>query len=85
MAPKKKIQINVSTQSFSKLAGLLSNAVLLASNTYLIVSGLQEEMRSRRRQRLTGGFQVAVEVAGALAALIKVVSEVLEQHHAQRT
>jgi hypothetical protein len=85
MAPKKILKIHISSQSAAKLAGLLSNAVLLASNTYLIVSGLQEEMRSRRRQRLTGGFQVAVEVAGALAALTKVVSEVLEQHNAQRT
>ncbi len=85
MAPKKILKIHISNQSAAKLAGLLSNAVLLASNTYLIVSGIQEEMRSRRRQRLTGGFQVAVEVAGALAALTKVVSEVLEQHNAQRT
>ena len=85
MALRKTLKIHISSQSAAKLAGLLSNAVLLASNTYLIVSGLQEEMRSRRRQRLTGGFQVAVEVAGALAALTKVVSEVLEQHHAQRT
>lgn len=82
MAPKKILKIHISSQSAAKLAGLLSNAVLLASNTYLIISGIQEEMRSRRRQRLTGGFQVAVEVAGTLAALTKVVSEVLEQHHA---
>ncbi len=85
MAPKKTLKINISSRSAAKLASLLSNAVLLASNTYLIVSSLQEEVRSRRRQRLTGGFQVAVEVAGALAALTKVVSEVLEQHNAQRT
>lgn len=32
MAPKKKIQINVSTQSFSKLAGLVANSALLISN-----------------------------------------------------
>jgi hypothetical protein len=85
MAPKKTLKIHISSQSAAKLVGLVSNTVLLASNTYLIVSGLQEEMRSRRRQRLTGGFQVAVEVAGALAALTKVISETLEQHHGQRT
>ena len=85
MAPKKMLKIHISNQSAAKLAGLLSNAVLLASNSYLIVSGIQEEVRSRRRQRLTGGFLVAVEVAGALAALTKVVSEVLEQHNGPNT
>ena len=81
MAPKLKIRINMSTQSLSKMAGLVANSVLLASNTYLVVSSLQEQLRDRRRQRLVGGFQVASEIAGALAALVKVISESVEQHH----
>jgi len=81
MTPKKTLKIHISNQSAAKLAGLLANAALLASNTCLVVLGLQDEMRTRRRQRLTGRFQVVVEVAGALAGLTKVISETLERHH----
>ena len=85
MAPRRTLKIHLSTQSVTKLAGLLSNAVLLASNTYLVVSGLREQAKDRKRQRMAGGFQMASEVAGTLAALVKVISETLEQHHGQRT
>ena len=82
MIPEKILKINITNKSAVKLTGLISSVVLLASNSYLTISRLQEERRNRRHQRLSGGFEVAAEVAGALAGLTKVVSEVLEQHRA---
>ena len=80
MATKKKIQINVSTQSFSKLAGLVANTALLLSNAFLVGTSLQEQLRDRRRQRIAANLQGAAVISAALASLARVISETLEQH-----
>jgi len=85
MAPKKKIRINVSTQSFSKLAGLVANTALLLSNAFMVGTSLQEQLRDRQRQRIASGLQGVAEITAALAALARVICETMEQHHGQRT
>lgn len=78
----KKIRITWTSQSLPKLVELLANGTLLASNAFLVGSSMRDQLRDRRRQRMVSGFQVASEIAAALAALAKVIGSTLEQHRA---
>ena len=81
MASKKMIQIELSSQTFSKVADVVANGALLLSNAFLVGTTLQEQLRDRRRQRMAAGLQGAAEITAALAALAKVISDTLEQRH----
>ncbi len=66
-----------------KLASLVSNSVILAANAYLVASGLRQQLRNNQRERIAGNLQLAAEVANAAASLTKVITDTIEQHHAQ--
>ncbi len=64
-----------------KSAEILSNTVLLAANAYLLGSGVQNYVRDRRQERISGSLQTAAEVAAAAAGLTKVVTETIARYH----
>lgn len=78
---RKKIRITLTNQSLSKLAALVASGSLLASNVFTVSAGIRDNLRDNRQQRIKSGLQAGAEIAGSLAALAKVVSDVLEHHH----
>ena len=77
------LRININSGSAIKLASLVSNSVILAANAYLVVSGFRQQLHNRQRERIAGNLQLAAEVATATASLAKVITDTIEQHHAQ--
>ncbi len=77
------LRININSGSAIKLASLVSNSVILAANAYLVGSGFRQQLHNRQRERIAGNLQLAAEVATATASLAKVITDTIEQHHAQ--
>ena len=76
----KKIRITLTNQSLAKIVSLVANGALLASNAYMVTAGIRDNLRDNRRQRIKSGLQAGAEIAASLAALVRVVSDTLEQH-----
>ena len=81
----RKIRITLTSQSMAKLASLVANGALLASNAFMVTAGIRDSLRDNRRQRIKTNLQAGAEITASLAALARVISETLEQHKAQRT
>ena len=76
----KKIRITLTNQSMAKLVALVANGALLASNAFMVTTGIRDSLRDNRRQRIKTNLQAGAEIAASLAALARVISETLEQH-----
>jgi len=83
MSNETKLRIRVNTSSLVKIAGVLSNSVMLAANAYLIASGIQNSIRARKQERVQDNLQATAELAAALAGLTKVITETLGVYHVQ--
>ena len=82
MAGDTKLRIRVNTGSLVKIAGIVSNSVMLAANAYLIGSGIHNSFRVRKQERISDNLQTTAELASAIAGLTKVISETIGVHHA---
>jgi len=78
-----KIRIKVNTSSLVKVAGIISNSVMLAANAYLIGSGIHNSIRIRKQERVQDNLQTTAELASAIAGLTKVVTDTIGVHHEQ--
>jgi len=83
MSNAKILRIRINASSFVKIAGIISNSVLLAANAYLIGSSLQNHYRVRKQERISGSLQTTAELASAVAGLTKVITESIGAHHAE--
>lgn len=77
------IRIKVNTSSLVKVAGIISNSVMLAANAYLIGSGIHNSIRIRKQERVQDNLQTTAELASAIAGLTKVVTDTIGVHHEQ--
>jgi len=77
------IRIKVNTSSLVKVAGIISNSVMLAANAYLIGSGIHNSIRVRKQERVQDNLQTTAELASAIAGLTKVVTDTIGVHHEQ--
>jgi len=77
------IRIKVNTSSLVKVAGIISNSVMLAANAYLIGSGIHNSIRIRKQARIQDNLQTTAELASAIAGLTKVVTDTIGVHHEQ--
>ena len=78
-----KLRIRVNTSSLVKIAGIVSNSVMLAANAYLIGSGIHNSIRIRKQERVQDNLQTTAELASAIAGLTKVISETIGVRHEQ--
>lgn len=78
-----KIRVNINSQVLIKTAEIVSNSVLLAANAYLLGSGIHNNFREKRREKITNNLQFAAEIASAAAGLTKVVTETIGIHNAK--
>jgi|FLOH01.1.fsa_nt_gi hypothetical protein len=79
MKKNTKLHINVSPRVLPRIAGLLSNTVILGANAYLITSTITQQFRDRKRERVKQSFEIGAQIASALAGLTKVIVETVER------
>ena len=75
-----RLRINVNSQAVVKLAGLVSNSIVLSTNTYLLGINIRRQAKERKAEAITTKLQLASEVASAVAGLAKVVVTTLESN-----
>ncbi|MCH8838697.1 MAG: hypothetical protein IIA60_13035 [Candidatus Marinimicrobia bacterium] len=78
-----RLRLKISGQSLNRGAHLISNTVLLATNLYLVGSGLRQQSHARAQQTTISNLQTAAEIAGAIAGLTQIVTSTLDKYHAQ--
>jgi len=84
MPENRKIRIRANRSSVLKAAGLVSNSVMLAANVYLLGTGIQNNIRIKKQQRITDNLQTTAELANAVAGLTKVITESIGISHEGR-
>ena len=75
------IRFRFSSNTAIKTAELVSNTILLATNTYLAGAGIHNSFRNRKRERIAENLQMAAEIASTVAGLAQVVTSSLNKHH----
>lgn len=83
MSNAKILRIRINASSFVKIAGIVSNSVILAANAYLIGSSFQNHYRVRKQERISNNLQSTAEVASAIAGLTRVIANTIGANHVQ--
>ena len=55
----------------------------MATNLYLVGSGIRQQSQARAQQATVSNLHTAAEIAGAIAGLTQIVTSTLDKHHAQ--
>ena len=75
-----KIRINLNSQAIVKLAGLVSNSIILSTNVFLIGTNFKRQINQKKTEAIANKLQLTAEVAQAVAGLSKVIVATLEGH-----
>ena len=75
-----KLRFNLNSRSLAKSMTLISNSVVLATNSYLIGRSVLDSYRDRNRERVLENLEVISQTIGSLASLSNVISNVLDEH-----
>ncbi len=75
-----KLRLSLSSRSLAKAITLLSNSVVLATNSYLIGRSIVDHYRDRKRERVLESLEVISQTLGSLATLSSVISNVLDEN-----
>ena len=81
----KKIRINLTNQSITKIASLVASGSLLASNIFTVSAGIRDNLHDNRRRLIRANLQGAADITASLAALAQVIGSTLEQHRGPAT
>jgi len=68
-----KLRMRFNSQAVVKLAGLLSNSIVLSTNAYLLGVNVRRQLKEKKAEAVTNKLQLASEVANAVAGLTKVI------------
>ena len=79
MKRETKLRINVNSQALIKLAGILSNSTILASNVYLLSEDVRRRIKEKKTEVVANRLQLTAEIANAVASLAKVAVNALER------
>ncbi len=83
MSSGKILRFRVNTSSFVKIAGIVSNSVMLTANAYLIGSSFRNHYRARKQERISNNLQTTAEIATAIAGLTKVIANTIGANNVQ--
>jgi uncharacterized protein YbjQ (UPF0145 family) len=75
-----KLRINLNSQAIVKLAGLVSNSIILSTNVFLIGTNFKRQINQKKTEAIANKLQLTAEVAQAIAGLSKVIVATLEGH-----
>ena len=75
-----KLRININSQAIIKLAGLVSNSIILSTNVFLLSTNFKRQINQKKTDAIANKLQLTAEIAQALAGLSKVIVATLEGH-----
>ena len=75
-----KLRLSLNSRSLAKTITLLSNSVVLATNSYLIGRSIVDRYRDRKRERVLESLEVISQTLGSLATLSSVISNALDEN-----
>jgi len=75
-----KLRINLSSGSLAKSMTLLSNSLILATNSYLLGRSVIDYFRDRKRERVLENLDVISQTLGSIGSLSRVISNVLDEN-----
>ena len=75
-----KLRFNLSSGSLVKSMTLISNSLVLATNSYLLGRSVIDYFRDRKRERVLENLDVISQTLGSIGSLSKVISNVLDEH-----
>ena len=76
-----RIRFTITNESLGQLVDIIAGGALLASNAFLVFSGLKEQADNRRRQQTASRLQGFAELAAGLASLARVIGQSLDRGH----
>jgi len=75
-----RLRMNLNSQAIVKLAGLVSNSIILSTNVFLIGTNFRRQINQKKTDAIANKLQLTAEVAQAIAGLSKVIVATLEGH-----
>ena len=75
-----KLRINLSSGSLAKSMTLISNSLVLATNSYLLGRSVVDHFRDRKRERILENLDVISQTLGSIGSLSRVISNVLDEN-----
>ena len=80
MTETTKLRINLNSQAIIKLAGLVSNSIILSTNVFLLGANFKRQINQKKTEAIANKLQLTAEVAQAVAGLSKVIIKTLESY-----
>ena len=75
-----KLRINLSSGSLAKSMTLISNSLVLATNSYLLGRSVVDHFRDRKRERILENLEIISQTLGSLGSLSRVITNVLGEN-----
>ena len=75
-----KLRINLNSGSLAKSMTLISNSLVLATNSYLLGRSVVDHFRDRKRERVLENLDVISQTLGSIGSLSRVISNVLDEN-----
>ena len=75
-----KLRINLSSGSLAKSMTLISNSLVLATNSYLLGRSVLDHFRDRKRERILENLEIISQTLGSIGSLSKVITNVLYEN-----
>ena len=75
-----KLRINLSSGSLAKSMTLISNSLVLATNSYLLGRSVIDYFGDRKRERVLENLDVISQTLGSIGSLSRVISNVLDEN-----
>ena len=75
-----KLRFNLSSGSLAKSMTLISNSLVLATNSYLLGRSVVDHFRDRKRERVLENLDVISQTLGSIGSLSRVISNVLDEN-----
>ena len=74
-----RLRINLSSGSLAKSMTLISNSLVLATNSYLLGRSVVDHFRDRKRERILENLDVISQTLGSIGSLSRVITNVLDE------
>ena len=75
-----KLRFNLSSSSLAKSITLISNSLVLATNSYLLGRSVLDHFRDRKRERILENLEIISQTLGSIGSLSKVITNVLDEN-----
>ena len=75
-----KLRFNLSSGSLAKSMTLISNSLVLATNSYLLGRSVLDHFRDRKRERVLENLDVISQTLGSIGSLSRVISNILDEN-----